>query len=282
MPLFAGKSITPLTKANAKSDIPVGLWLKCKDCDQIIYQTALDNAFQVCPLCGYHYPLSAQKRIELLADNGTFQEMDRDMSSCDPLSFAGDNSYSDKIVETQGKTGLKDAVISGKCHIGGIPSAICVMDFRFFGASMGSVVGEKITRLIEYATRARRPLVIVSASGGARMQEGILSLMQMAKTSAALMKLDEAKLPFISVLSNPTTGGVTASFASLGDIIFAEPKALIGFAGPRVIKQTTKAELPKGFQTAEFLLEHGFIDQVVSRNKLKNAIVQVISAWKLD
>lgn len=277
---FTGKPITTPQRSNMKSEIPAGLWIKCKDCGQIIYQTALENALQVCPSCGYHYPLTAWKRISLIADEGTFEEMDAEMVSADPLNFAGNGSYPQKIEETQGNTGLKDAVVCGSCLIDGKAAALGVMDFRFFGASMGSVVGEKVTRLIEYATRSRRGLVIISASGGARMQEGVLSLMQMAKTSAALMKLDEARLPYISVLTNPTTGGVTASFASLGDVIFAEPKALVGFAGPRVIKQTTKSELPEGFQTAEFLVEHGFIDSVVPRARLKAAISQVLGAWK--
>ena len=256
------------------------LWIKCHNCDQIIYRSVLESSYDVCPTCNFHFPMTASARIQLLADEGTFAEMDADMTSCDPLYFAGDGRYTMKLEDTRQSTGLKDAVICGSCKISGFPAALAVMDFRFFGASMGSVVGEKITRLIEYAMRTRRALVIVTASGGARMQEGILSLMQMAKTSAALMRYSESGLPYIVVLTNPTTGGVTASFASLGDVIFAEPKALIGFAGPRVIKQTTKAELPPGFQTSEFLLEHGFVDRVVERTHLKSEIAQVIGAFR--
>ncbi len=258
------------------------LWIKCPNCEQIIYQSVLESANQVCPSCGHHFPMTADARIEMLSDEGSFEEMDASMVSSDPLFFAGDGRYGDKLKDTQKKTGLKDAVICGSCTMGGLRVALGVMDFRFFGASMGSVVGEKITRLIEYALRTHRALVLVTASGGARMQEGILSLMQMAKTSAALMRLSEAGLPYVTVLTNPTTGGVTASFASLGDVIFAEPKALIGFAGPRVIKQTTKAELPAGFQTSEFLLEHGFVDRVVERSQLKSEIIQILEAFNKE
>ena len=273
------KNTVPSAKTGQKGEFPAGLWVKCNGCEQPVFQNVLEEANQVCPYCGYHYPLTAWKRIELLADGDSFVEMYAGLHTCDPIEFASDGSYPKKVKEAMEKTGMDEAVICGRCHISGVPAALAVMDFRFMGASMGSVVGEKITRLVEYATRAHRALVIVTASGGARMQEGTLSLMQMAKTSAALMRLDEAGLPYITVLTNPTTGGVTASFASLGDVILAEPKALIGFAGPRVIKQTTNAELPNGFQTSEFLLEHGFIDQVVQRNRLKEAIGIVLKAW---
>lgn len=266
---FFGKTIQPLGKTTAKADIPAGVWLKCKGCEQTIAQSALDNNWQVCPACGHHFPLTAQQRIALLSDEGSFQQLGQGLSSVDPLDFAQDNSYPRKLKETQAKTGLKDAVLCGRATLNGIPFALAVMDFRFFGASMGSVVGEEITRLTEEATHSRLPLVIVTASGGARMQEGALSLMQMAKTSGALMRHDEAGLPYIAILTHPTTGGVTASFASLGDVILAEPKALIGFAGPRVIKETTRSELPPGFQSAEFLLDHGLIDRVVPRAKLR-------------
>ena len=279
MPSSTDKTATPVAKTSPKSDFPAGLWVKCNGCDQPVFQNVLEEANQVCPYCGYHYPLSAWKRIEILADANSFVEMYAGLRTCDPIHFASDGSYPKKVQEAMAKTGMSEAVICGRCHIAGVPTALAVMDFRFMGASMGSVVGEKITRLIEYATRSHRALVIVTASGGARMQEGTLSLMQMAKTSAALMRLDEAGLPYITVLTNPTTGGVTASFASLGDVILAEPKALVGFAGPRVIKQTTNAELPSGFQTSEFLLEHGFIDQVVPRTRLKEAIGMVLKAW---
>ena len=281
MPSSTDKSATTVAKNGQKGEFPPGLWVKCNGCEQPVFQNVLEEANQVCPYCGYHYPISAWKRIELLADGDSFIEMFAEMRTCDPIEFASDGSYPKKVQEAMAKTGMNEAVICGRCHISGVPSALAVMDFRFMGASMGSVVGEKITRLIEYASRAHRALVIVTASGGARMQEGALSLMQMAKTSAALMRLDEAGLPYITVLTNPTTGGVTASFASLGDVIFAEPKALVGFAGPRVIKQTTNAELPSGFQTSEFLLEHGFIDQVVPRTRLKEAIGMVLKAWNI-
>ena len=254
--------------------------MKCRECGQLIYQKALDKSLQVCPECGFHYPMTANARIDSLADQDTFQEMWQEMTSVDILSFAGDNSYSAKLEETRAKTELNEAVVCGSCQIGGMDAALAVMDFRFMGASMGSVVGEKITRLMEYAVRAHKPMVVVTASGGARMQEGVVSLMQMAKTSAAVQRLDEAHLPYITILTNPTTGGVTASFASLGDVILAEPKALIGFAGPRVIKETTRAELPDSFQCSEFLLAHGFIDAIVKRDQLKATVTQILQAWQ--
>ena len=273
---FFGKTISPLGESSPKADIPAGVWLKCKGCEQTIAQSALDSNLQVCPACGYHFPLTAQQRIALLSDEGSFQPLGSGLVSVDTLDFAHDNSYPRKLKETQIKTGLKDAVICGLSSLDGISYALAVMDFRFFGASMGSVVGEEITRLTEEATRRRVPLVIVTASGGARMQEGALSLMQMAKTSGALMRHDEAGLPYIAILTHPTTGGVTASFASLGDIILAEPKALIGFAGPRVIKETTRSELPPGFQSAEFLLDHGLVDRVVPRVRLRAELAQLL------
>lgn len=268
-------SVEPVT-----SDIPVGTKVECKNCSAELSQQTLDCNFQVCPHCGFHHPLIVDQRIALLVDFGTFQETDATLRSTDFLNFGNDESYAQKLVETRRKTGLDEAVVCGTGKIGGHEICIAVMDFRFMGASMGSAVGEKITRIIELATSTRRPLIIVTASGGARMQEGALSLMQMAKTSAALMRHDEAGLPFIALLTNPTTGGVTASFASLGDIILAEPQAMICFAGPRVIKNTTQSELPPGFQTAEFLLEHGFIDRVVPRNKLKQEITFLLEALK--
>ncbi len=268
-------SVEPVT-----SDIPVGTKMECKNCNAELSQRTLDCNFQVCPSCGFHHPLSVDQRIALLVDFGTFQETDATLRSTDFLNFGNDESYAQKLVETRRKTGLDEAVVCGTGKIGDQDVCIAVMDFRFMGASMGSAVGEKITRIIELATSTRRPLIIVTASGGARMQEGALSLMQMAKTSAALMRHDEAGLPFIALLTNPTTGGVTASFASLGDVILAEPKAMICFAGPRVIKNTTQSELPPGFQTAEFLLEHGFIDRVVPRNKLKQEITFLLEVLK--
>ncbi len=255
--------------SNSKIDIPAGLWLKCKSCEEVLYQNSLEANLFVCPVCGYHYSVTAQQRIKQLTDANSFQEIDATVHSLDPLNFAGDHSYQEKLLHSSSKTGLQEAVLSGTATLNQIPFALAVMDFRFMGASMGSAVGEKITRMLELALERRLPALIVTASGGARMQEGILSLMQMAKTSAAIMRHDEAGLPLIVILTNPTTGGVTASFASLGDVILAEPKALIGFAGPRVIKQTTQADLPEGFQSAEFLLKHGFIDRIVERKNLR-------------
>ncbi len=260
-------------------EIPTGLWLKCKGCEQMIAQSSLDINAQVCPHCGYHYPFTAAQRLELLIDKDTFVPMNEEIGSYDILHFANDGSYGEKLEESRRKTGLNEAVVFGFGRLNGRSVAMAVMDFRFMGASMGSAVGEKITRLIETATSRRLPLIIVTASGGARMQEGALSLMQMAKTSAALERHDEAGLPYFTVLTNPTAGGVTASFASLGDVILAEPKAFICFAGPRVIKNTTQEDLPPGFQTAEFLLEHGLIDRVTPRTRLKLELSRLLEAF---
>lgn len=260
-----------------KKDIPKGLWTKCPLTGDMVYNKDIESNFFVVPKSGYHFPMGAQARINMLMDDQTFVEHDVNLESGDPLEFKGVAAYQDKINEYQKKTGLKDAVISGVGKMNGIPVSIAVMDFSFLGASMGSVVGEKITRAIERAIALNIPCIIVSASGGARMYEGILSLMQMAKTSAALAKLAEARLPYISVLTNPTMAGVMASFASLGDIILAEPRALIGFAGPRVIKETTRQDLPKGFQTSEFLLARGLIDQIVTRHEMKSRITSFLS-----
>jgi acetyl-CoA carboxylase carboxyl transferase subunit beta len=227
----------------------------------------------VCTNCGYHFTISSGERIMSLVDEGTFEEMDLQLDSVDALGFKG---YVDKVKAYQAKTGLKEAVVTGRCKIEGIASLIAVMDFRFLGASMGSVVGEKITRAIEAATAERKPVIVFSASGGARMHEGILSLMQMAKTSGALARHSEARLPYISVLTHPTTGGVTASFATLGDIIIAEPKCMIGFAGPRVVKETTHADLPPGFQTAEFMMLHGLVDMIVERKDMRTRIASIL------
>ena len=248
----------------------------------MIAQFTLEQNAQVCPHCGYHYPCTAQQRLDLLLDANSFIPCNDTLHSSDVLNFADDGSYAKKLVSSAKKTGLNEAVVTGFGTIQGHKVAIAVMDFRFMGASMGSAVGEKITRLTEEATEQRLPLIIVSASGGARMQEGALSLMQMAKTSAALMRHDEAGLPYFTVLTNPTTGGVTASFASLGDVILAEPKALIGFAGPRVIKKTTQADPPPGFQSAEFLLEHGLIDRVTPRQKLKAELARLLAAFSIE
>ena len=242
----------------------------------MVFAKELKKNLMVVPSSGYHFPLPAPDRIESLLDEGTFEEYDQDLKSSDPLDFKGVASYKDKLEQNRKKTKLEDAVVCGIGKIGGYDLSIAVMDFRFLGGSMGSVVGEKITRAIERGLDRKIPVVVVSASGGARMYEGILSLMQMAKTSAALGRLADAGVPYISVLTNPTMAGVMASFATLGDVILAEPKALIGFAGRRVIKETTRADLPEGFQTSEFLLEHGLIDQIVERHDLRDRLISLI------
>ncbi|MDR0755708.1 MAG: acetyl-CoA carboxylase, carboxyltransferase subunit beta [Puniceicoccales bacterium] len=262
-----------------KNDIPKDVWTKCPVTGEIVYNKTLQENWMVVPKSGYHFPLPAPERIRLLMDTGSFEEKDTQLHASDPLKFEGPQSYLDKIAQHQKKTGLTDAVICGMGRLEGYLTSMAVMDFRFLGGSMGSVVGEKITRCIERGVEKKCPVIIISASGGARMYEGILSLMQMAKTSAALAKLSQAHLPFISVLTNPTMAGVMASFASLGDLILAEPGALIGFAGPRVIKDTTQQELPKGFQTAEFLLQHGLIDQIVFRSQLKSRLATFLQAF---
>jgi len=271
MPLFK-KNKYSTVRSTARRGIPAGLWLKCKGCGNVIYRSKLEENLQLCPECGYHYPLTARQRIELLTDRKSFREMDANLDSVDVLGFAGTGVYEQKLEASKKKTGMTEAVLCGTATVDDQRMALGVMDFRFLGASMGSVVGEKVTRLTEFASENRLPLVIVTASGGARMYEGMLSLMQMAKTSGALAVHEELGLPYIVIMTHPTTAGVTASFASLGDLILAEPGALIGFAGPRVIKQTTQSELPPGFQTAEFLMEHGFIDRVVSRTDLRREL----------
>ncbi len=258
-----------------KRVIPDGLWTKCPKCNQFIYTKILNENLKVCPKCQYHFPLSCQERIKLLTDN--FKELYANLESADPLEFRGPKSYKEKLEEEKKKTSLKEAAVVGEAEIGGKRVAFGVTDSRFIMGSMGSVVGEKITRIIEYAQDKRIPLIIVSGSGGgARMYEGMLSLMQMAKTSAALERLNEEKIPYISVLTHPTMAGVMASFAGLGDIIIAEPQALIGFTGPRVIKQTIKQELPEGFQTSEFNLTHGLIDMIVPRKELKETLIKLL------
>ena len=249
-----------------------GLWLKCEHCGQVIWRKALDESFQVCPKCEHHFRIDARKRLALLYDEGQYEEFDKDLVSSDPLQFVDSKTYKDRLAATQKSTSLPDAVISAAGNMNGRRVHICALELKFIGGSMGAVVGEKITRSIERSIEDRTPLVIVSASGGARMQEGAVSLMQLAKISAALMRLDEARVPFISVLTDPTTGGVTASFAMLGDLNIGEPGAQIGFAGPRVIEQTIRQKLPEGFQTSEFLLAHGFLDAVVKRTDLKEYI----------
>ncbi|HEV2452938.1 MAG TPA: acetyl-CoA carboxylase, carboxyltransferase subunit beta [Verrucomicrobiae bacterium] len=256
-----------------KRDIPEGLWTKCPKCSTMIFDKELDEKLKVCPKCSHHFPISARERIHSLVETCTFEEMDAEMASVDVLKFA---SYESKLERDRKATLLKDAVITGLCKIGPHRVGLGVMEFGFMGGSMGSVVGEKLTRLIERSTEKGWPVVIISASGGARMQEGSFSLMQMAKTSAALAYHAQSRLPYISVLTQSDYGGVMASYASLGDLILAEPGALIGFAGPRVIKDTTNAELPPGFQTAEFLLDHGLIDAIVARNEMKEQLIQYL------
>jgi acetyl-CoA carboxylase carboxyl transferase subunit beta len=259
-----------------REDIPEGLFQKCPGCGEVVHEIEVTENQRVCPHCDHHFPQSAKERIESLLDLGSFVEMDASLQSVDSLRFQGMATYKDRLKKYQESTGLIDAVLSGYGTLEGIRVAIAVMDFAFLAATMGSVVGERITRVIEYATAERIPIIIISASGGARMYEGMLSLMQMAKTSGALARHGEARLPYISVLTNPTTAGVMASYASLGDVIIAEPKSMIGFAGPRVIKETTHQDLPKGFQTAEFLEEHGLIDQIVHRKNLRPRIAEFL------
>ena len=260
-----------------KRGVPEGLWQQCPGCQETVYKKEAEKLLGVCPYCDYHWYVSAHERIKQVLDEGTFEEWDPDLQSADPLGFADKKPYAEKLKIEQKRTGLKDAAITGTGMIRARRVAFAVTDSAFIMGSMGSVVGEKLTRCVERATREQLPLIIISGSGGgARMHEGILSLMQMAKVSAALARYDQAGGLFISVLTNPTMGGVAASFASLGDLVFAEPKALIGFAGPRTIKATIRIELPKGFQTSEFLLEHGFIDRIVRRSDLKTEIARVI------
>ncbi|MCB1132751.1 MAG: acetyl-CoA carboxylase carboxyltransferase subunit beta [Verrucomicrobiae bacterium] len=263
-----------LRKTDRREDMPEGLWTKCPDCGAMIHRLELDQNHQVCPHCSHHFVLGSHERIRMLADPESFEETDAGLASANPLGFQG---YSEKTAILREKTGINDAVVSGRISIGGHKAMIAVMDFKFFAGSMGSVVGEKITRAVETAIAEKRAMIIISASSGARMQEGMLSLMQMAKTCGALARLGEAGLPYISVLTHPTTGGVTASFATIGDINLAEPKCMIGFAGPRVVKETTHQNLPPGFQTAEFMMEHGLIDAIVARSKLRAKLVSLLS-----
>ena len=267
------------TKANTKaSDMMVGKWIKCDNCKEILYKEDVRANYSVCPNCGKHFRLSSRRRIAQIIDDGTFEEMDANLHTTDPIGFEG---YLQKINSLEEKTKIKEAVRTGIGKINGISVAIAVMDGNFLMGSMGEVVGEKITRLVEKAIEKRLPVIIFCASGGARMQEGMVSLMQMAKTSAAISKLNKAGLLYISVLTDPTTGGVTASFASLGDIILSGPGAFIVFAGPRVIEQTIKQKLPEGFQRSEFLLEHGFIDRIVERKEMKNEIYKILKLHSL-
>src|SRR3989339_634993 len=262
--------------ASERLNIPENLWLKCPSCKSTIYIKELNENLKVCPKCDFHFRLSASERISLIIDSGTFKEMSITLKSTDFLGFVDSKAYNKRIDEAILKSGLNEAIVIGEGLIENIKTVFGVIDFSFMGGSMGSGVGEKFTRMIEHSIENKIPAIIATSSGGARMQEGILSLMQMAKVSAALARLDTAGGLFISVLTNPTMGGVAASFASLGDVVFAEPKALIGFAGPRTIEATIRIELPKGFQTSEFLLEHGFIDRIVSRKDLKSEIARTI------
>jgi acetyl-CoA carboxylase carboxyl transferase subunit beta len=259
-----------------KRELPEGLWTKCENCGEIIHKSQLELNLWTCHKCNFHFRITSREYIDILIDRGTFKEMDKKMRSVDVLNFVDTKPYKDRLKEAMKNTGLNEAIVTGTGKMNGISVVIGVMDFRFIGGSMGSVVGEKVTRAIEKSLKTKNPLIIVSASGGARMMESALSLMQMAKTSAMLTKLSEAGIPYISILTDPTTGGVTASYAMLGDINIAEPGALIGFAGPRVIKQATGKDLPEGFQRSEFLIEHGFIDLIVHRKELKNRVVQIL------
>lgn len=271
MGIFNKRSVADL--GEKKKDMPEGLWKKCPSCGESLYEQALAKNLRVCNHCQHHFTLSAEERIALVADEGSFEEIDAKLDSVNPLGF---KDYLGKVRAYQAKTGLTEAVVTGRAKIDGQPVLLAIMDFRFLGASMGSVVGEKITRAIEMATKEKCAVIVFSASGGARMHEGILSLMQMAKTSGALARHSEAKLPYISVLTHPTTGGVTASFATLGDIILAEPKCMIGFAGPRVVKETTHSDLPPGFQTAEFMMEHGLVDAIVPRAEMRSTLSRLL------
>ncbi len=259
-----------------QSKVPEGLWVKCDSCRQILYNKELSRNFKVCPKCGFHFRLSAPERLRMLFDGETYTELDADLRSSDPLKFRDSKRYRDRLRQSEESVGPSDAIVTASGRMGGIPVIIGAMEFFFLGGSMGSVVGEKVARAAERARKERRPLILVSTSGGARMQEGILSLMQMAKIAAALERLAEARVPYISVLADPTTGGVTASYAMLGDLNVAEPNALIGFAGPRVIEQTIRQTLPDGFQRAEFLLEHGMIDLIVPRAEMKATLVRCL------
>jgi acetyl-CoA carboxylase carboxyl transferase subunit beta len=273
LPVASWDHVTALRR---NVDVPEGLWLKCPSCGEMIYRKTMEEQKHTCPDCRHHFRVDAQQRIDMLVDPDSFEEMDYTIAPRDILHFTDKKSYAQRLTDEQKKTGANDGLRAGRAFVKGRPVILAVMDFAFMAGSMGAVVGEKITRAVERATRENLPVVLVSCSGGARMQESTISLMQMAKTSAALARFDEAGGLFISVLADPTYGGTTASFAMLGDVIFAEPKAMIGFAGPRVIANTIRAELPEGFQTAEFLMEKGFIDRIVSRHELRSDIARVI------
>ena len=274
------KSIESPTPADERRVRTEGLWIKCEACRSIIWKKDLEANWQVCPKCNFHFRLSAKPRLALLLDGGDWTEHDSELASSDPLEFVDTKPYSVRLGEARRKLKMNDAVITAEGQLEGRPVICCSMEFGFIGGSMGAVVGEKVTRAVEMAQEKNQPLIVVSCSGGARMMEGTVSLMQLAKVSAALSRLDEARVPYISVLTDPTTGGVTASYAMLGDLNIAEPGALIGFAGPRVIEQTIRQKLPEGFQTAEFLLEHGFLDAVVPRPELKSFIARSLAFFQ--
>jgi len=274
-----GQFVGKVTQESEESD---GLWEKCPECGQVVYRKDLIDNCSVCSNCGHHNRIDSEERIRLISDPNTFKSINNHLTPVDPLGFKDRRAYADRLRESQASTGLKDGVLTGTCKVNSIPMALAVMDFRFMGGSMGSVVGEKITRLIEHSTKEKLPLLIVCASGGARMQEGMLSLMQMAKISGALERHRDAQLLYMPLLTHPTTGGVTASFAMLGDLILAEPKALIGFAGRRVIEQTLREKLPDNFQTAEYLQDHGFVDTIVPRTELKETLAKILRLHKTE
>ena len=276
------KEKQPIEPPKEKRIQTEGLWVKCDDCKQILWKKDLENSLLCCPKCNHHFKMGSHARLEMLFDDGRYEEQDAGLASTDPLQFKNSKNYSDRLRQAERSTGLKDALITGEGQLEGKPAIICAMEFQFIGGSMGAVVGEKVTRAIDRCIAKKLPLVVVSCSGGARMMEGAISLMQMSKISAALARLDEVRKPYISVLTDPTTGGVTASFAMLGDLNIAEPGALIGFAGPRVIEQTIRQKLPEGFQRAEFLLAHGMLDAIVPRKELKSFLARafrLLRAW---
>ncbi len=280
MSWFSKQKFPKANIADKKLKIPEGLWVKCNNCKEIVYKKEIERNCDICPKCDYHFRISARNRLKLIYDNEQYQEFDENLRPLDPLGFKDTKKYRDRLREQQARTGLWDALISTQGTVGGHPIIICAFEFEFMGGSMASVVGEKLTRAMERAAEQKVPFMSISSSGGARMQEGLISLMQMAKTSAATTRLGQAKVPFISLLTDPTMGGVSASFATLGDVIIAEPKALIGFAGPRVIEQTMGQALPEGFQRAEFLLEHGLIDMIVSRKELKPQLIEMLNFFQ--
>ena len=273
---FKKEKIPKQPPVDRRLKMPEGLWVKCQACKEMVYKKEVVRNANVCPKCNYHFRISSHERLEMMLDGGHYEEFDTNIAPVDPLGFADTKPYAERLVEYQQRTGLKDAIISCTGTIEGHPVVVGIMHYGFMGGSMGSVVGEKLTRCAERALEEQKALITISCSGGARMQEGALSLMQMAKISAALARLDEARLPFLSILTDPTTGGVTASFAMLGDLNLAEPRALIGFAGPRVIEQTIQQTLPEGFQRSEFLLEHGMVDMVVERTRMKEVIASCL------